>query len=283
MSNRSYLCGTNLDTIYPAFVDNKYDSDKQTIANDVEALPLLWLALFREDDLRRETFDVDGEQEPAYAPVCATSKALDQLDATLSYLNRVFRTEGPFDDYIAMLRQAIEQAGYQHITIELEEISGLYPEEHKFDEILTLAFRGFSNPDDIQFNCSDVEMPLPDFGAPIEGPEGDLSDLLDNLKPGQELTFQYQMSDKTTTIPGFTLDSHRDVLIQLSQLRTGVKLPSARMYLDDLKYSDDDQWNFTRVIGAGREGSLGLGRETPWEKEGADYGFRFIPHNDDED
>jgi hypothetical protein len=182
-----------------------------------------------------------------------------------------------------MLRQGIEQAGYRHITIELEEISGLYPEEHKFDEILTLAFRGFSKPDGIHLDCPDVEMPLPDFDAPIEGPEGDLSDLLDNLGPGEELTFQYKMSDKTTTIPGFTLYSHRDVLLQLSQLRAGLKLPSARIYLDDFPYSEDDQWNFTRVIGAGREGSLGIGREAPWEKEGADYGFRFVPYNKEED
>jgi hypothetical protein len=119
-------------------------------------------------------------------------------------------------------------------------------------------------------------MPLPDFDAPLEGP-GDLVDLLDNLEPGEELTFQYKMSDKTHTIPGFTLNSHRDVLLQLSQMRSGVKLPSVRMYLDDLSYSDEEGWNFTRVLGAGREGSLGLGREVPWEKAGADYGFRFIP------
>jgi hypothetical protein len=283
MSNRSYLCGTNLDTIYPAFVEQEYDSDKQTIASDVEAVPLLWLALFREDDLRREVFDADGEEVPAYAPICATAKALEQLHAALPYLNRVFSAEGPFDDYISMLRKAIEQAGYQYITIELEEISGLYPEEHKFDELLTLGIRGFSQPDGVHLICPDVEVPLPDFEQVMEGPAGDLADLLDNLGPGEELTFQFKSSGKTATIPGFAIESHRDVLLQLSQLRSGLKLPSARMYLDDQAYSDDDQWNFTRAIGAGREGSLGAGREAPWEKEGADYGFRFIPYDDDED
>jgi hypothetical protein len=148
MSNRAYLCGTDLDTIYPAFADEHYDSDKQTIANDVEAIPLLWLALFREDDLRRETFDVDGDEVPAFAPVCKSSQALEQLSAALPHLNRLFRAEGPFDEYLAMLRQGIVQAGYQYLTIELEEISALYPPEHKFDELLTLGIRGFSAPDE---------------------------------------------------------------------------------------------------------------------------------------
>ena len=130
MANRSYLCSTNLDTIYPAFVDERYDSDRQTIANDVSA----------------------------------------------------------------------------------------------------------------------------------------------NLKPGEELTFKLPMSDKTTAVPGLQLNSHRDVLVELSSLRAGKQLPSVRIYLDDLPYSEDEQWNFTRVLGAGRYGS-GMGRKAPWEKRGADYGF----------
>ena len=74
MSNRAYLCATDLDTIYPSFVDRRYDSQDQTIANDVQALPLLWLALFREEDLRRETLKADGQSIPAFAPICATRK-----------------------------------------------------------------------------------------------------------------------------------------------------------------------------------------------------------------
>lgn len=42
-------------------------------------------------------------------------------------------------------------------------------------------------------------------------------------------------------------------------------------------------WNFTRVLGAGRHGSMGYGRETPWEKEDANFGWEFIPANADDE
>ena len=85
------------------------------------------------------------------------------------------------------------------------------------------------------------------------------------------------------TIEGFTANSHAEILDRLASLRAGVRLPSVRMYLDDIKYSDDEGWNFTRVLGAGRHGSMGYGREVPWEKEDADFGFKFIPEGDDEE
>lgn len=39
MSNRSYLTGSNADTIYPSFAQAGYDAPEQLIANDVENLP----------------------------------------------------------------------------------------------------------------------------------------------------------------------------------------------------------------------------------------------------
>ena len=44
-----------------------------------------------------------------------------------------------------------------------------------------------------------------------------------------------------------------------------------------IKYTPDQQWNFTRVLGAGQHGSMGFGREVPWEKEDADFGWSIQP------
>ena len=60
MSNRAYLAVTNKDTLYPSFAEKKYDPSNQLIASDVEYLPLMWLAMFRKDDLRTTEFKVDG-------------------------------------------------------------------------------------------------------------------------------------------------------------------------------------------------------------------------------
>src|SRR5262245_25421102 len=58
MSNRAYLTASNVDTIYASFAQKGYDPAEQLMATDVENLPLLWLALFREGDLQHKTFKV---------------------------------------------------------------------------------------------------------------------------------------------------------------------------------------------------------------------------------
>ena len=133
MSNRSYLAASNADTIYPSFAQKNYDAPNQLIATDVESLPLLWLAMFREGDLRRKVFKVQGQEVPAFAPVCAKDKALAQLDQAIPYLMKVLPKLGPLKDYGLMFRSAIEPLPYRFVSIELEEIAGLYPKEHQFE------------------------------------------------------------------------------------------------------------------------------------------------------
>ncbi len=265
MSNSSYLCGTDLNAIYPSAIEQGYDSDRQTIASDDECIPLLWLALYRETDLRSGTFEIDGEQMPTIAPICRTEAAISQLNASLPYLNSIFANEGSLDDYVEMLASALQHSGFKYTTIELGEIADLYPEEHRFDDLIAMALRGFSEPDEISIECPDVVWQLPDLSSPIKGPDGTLPDLLDELGPADEVTYEYAPSDKSITIPGFSLVSHRDVLLQLCQLRPGLILPSVRMYLDDCDYSEDEEWNFGRVLGAGRDVTA-FGRKVPWEK-----------------
>lgn len=278
MSNRSFLTASNVETIYPSFADKKYEPEQQTIANDVERLPLLWLALFREDDLKHATFEVQDQTVNAFAPLCTKEKSLAQLDAAGPYLDSILPELGGLKEYVALFREAVAAVPQKFISIELEEIAGLYPEEHRFEEFLTLALRGFDRPEGIHFECEDVEMT---FGnITIEGTDGEP---LDDDDPLAELNaFEGLEDSEPFTIEGFTANSHAEVLTRISGLRMESPLPSARMYLDDLEYSGDEQWNFTCILGAGQHGSMGIGREVPWEKEDANFGWEFNMEGDDD-
>ncbi len=281
MSNRSYLAASDADTIYPSFVQRDYNAEQQLIATDVEALPLLWLALFREGDLRREVFKVQGQEVPAFAPVCPQEQALHQLDQAVPYLAKIFPQFVGLAEYAAMLRAAIEPLPYRFVSIELEEITGQYPAEHRFEELLTLGLRGFDHPDEIRFHCDDVTVDLSGLQFSIEPAAGE------EMDPEMQAILEDIGADTSTAdqdsivIPGFTAGSHAAVLERLATLNVEAGLPSVRMYLDGLEYSADDQWNFTRVLGAGRYGSMGYGRETPWEKEDAEFGWEFISDEDE--
>lgn len=283
MSNRSYLAASDADTIYPSFVQQDYDAERQLIATDVEALPLLWLALFREGDLRREVFKVQGQEVPAFAPVCLKEQSLRQLDQAVPYLEKILPQFTGLAEYAAMLRAAIEPLPYRFLSIELEEIAGQYPAEHRFEELLTLGLRGFERPDEIQFHCEDVTLDLSALQFSIEPAPGEAMDpeleaVLQDL--GQGGTSE---TNDTLVIPGLSATSHAEVLERLATLNMTTGLPSVRIYLDDITYSQDEQWNFTRVLGAGRYGSMGYGREVPWEKEDADFGWEFTFEGDDND
>lgn len=123
MPNRSYLCGTNLKTTYPSFVDPNYDSARQTIANDAFGVPLLWSGLFRAADLVSHTFDVDGEKIATQAPLVERTKGVQQLREAGPYFSLLFQAEGSLHDYVAFLLSEVEQAPFDYLTIELQEIA----------------------------------------------------------------------------------------------------------------------------------------------------------------
>jgi len=280
MSNRSYFAASDADTIYPSFAQKGYDAEKQLIATDVEALPLLWLALFREGDLRRKVFKVQGEKVPAFAPVCPKDRALQQLDQAVPYLSTIFPKLERLAEYASMFRSAIEPLPYRFVSIELEEIAGLYPKEHRFEELLILGLRGYDSPNEIRFHCEDVTIDMSGMQISFEPMDGEDVDeeLMQELNSGGS-----PASAGKATIEGFTAKSHAQVLERLTSIKSKVRLLSVRMYLDNLKRSDDEAWNFTRVLGAGRHGSMGYGLEVPWEKEDADFGWEFIPAGGDDE
>lgn len=151
MSNRSYLCGTNLQETYPSFVDPDYDPDEQTLACDVYCVPLLWLGMFRPADIVAKTFTVPTDEEdetvevPTEAPLVERAKAIAQLKESLAYFNKLFAKEGSLDDYHTFLLEVLETADYQYVTIELQEVAALEDSEQEFYDTFRAALAGIGN------------------------------------------------------------------------------------------------------------------------------------------
>jgi hypothetical protein len=139
MANRSYLCVTDCVTLYPSTGDPAYDPEQQTVAACAYAVPLLWMALFRPENMRTQTFEVNGEPVEGIAPLAKMNAALAHLDRAAAMLNRLFPAEGPLDEHAALLRQAVEEAPGLFVTIEMGEIADLSdPEDfyQRFREVL---------------------------------------------------------------------------------------------------------------------------------------------------
>lgn len=123
MANRSFLVVTDHETIYPSSVEADFSPARQTIAQGVYCVPLLWFALFRQNDLRTATIEQDGETVEVTAPLVNTATALTQLNAAIPTLNSMFSSLGSLAEYAHLLRQEIETVARAHITIEFDEIA----------------------------------------------------------------------------------------------------------------------------------------------------------------
>lgn len=229
MPNSSYLCATDLKSLYPSTTDASFTPETDVVAYDVRCVPLLWLAMFRPADLVTQSilieadpdaeyfeFGPDGDLVPveadeeeqdeiveATAPLTTKERALAQLDAAVPVLNRLFAAEGPLDGHAAMLRKAVAAAPGAHITVELDEIEGLW-------------------------------------------------------EPG---TFQPALREALAALDGAAgPEAGRARLIELAQLRAGRPFPPARLLLDGTEgVEDDDYWNFVRLLGANFHADI------PWE------------------
>ncbi len=122
-----------LPGIYPSFsVD--YDSDVQTLANDVYCIPLLWPALFTPEDFQRADFEVDGEVVIGQAPSAPKQKVLETLRRRRTGVVQAFKGIGDLAPYVNMLERVIEDAPYEFISIEMDEIAALNDPEEDFYE-----------------------------------------------------------------------------------------------------------------------------------------------------
>lgn len=129
MANRSYLCLVNKASLS--------HSSSRVLAMDAWAVPLLWLALFRPKDVRRDNaFNDDGERAFRFAPIAAKKRALAQLDAAVPYLNCVFKDQGPLDDHAALFKTLFDRSRLGFVCIDLLEVAYTEDPDAYYNQLL---------------------------------------------------------------------------------------------------------------------------------------------------
>lgn len=141
MGNYAYLCRSDLRRTNPSFANQRYAPARNTIACLRGGIPLLWLGLFHPTDLRTDRFVDDGEPVLSRAPVVATRTALARLPTAAARLERLFPDGGALAPHAAALAAAIAAAPGRYLTIELDEVAGLWPSRARFDAALARALQ----------------------------------------------------------------------------------------------------------------------------------------------
>jgi hypothetical protein len=133
MANLAYLCVSPFDRLYPSFKNPDYDSSTHTVACCRDGVALLWIGLFRPDDIREAVFQVSernqGEQAvAAWAPIASRDAAIRQLKEAVPTLDKLFPQWGGLAPHAELLEEVIAAADGPFVTIELEEAEVLHPE-----------------------------------------------------------------------------------------------------------------------------------------------------------
>jgi hypothetical protein len=219
MSNESYLVVCDTPDIYPSREMSPEQTADRVVACDVQNVPLLWLAMFRPADLVSRTLEPerdgsadderlaevlaalgidaeagaaaeaggdegDGEDGAAsvVAPVVSKDRALAQLEQALPVLHRLFAGAGRLDEHAGLLRQAVAGAPGSYVTIELDEVAGLYPPKSEYYQTLREMLATFDGPTDedadrdrlVDMTLLRTDRPFPPARITGEEPDDDL-------------------------------------------------------------------------------------------------------------
>lgn len=140
MANCSYLVVSDCPRIHPSFDNPNFNPGSDTIATCADGVPLMWLELFRPEDLSEAEFTPDGETVAAFAPLTTVDRARAQVVAGAQRLGELFEHPAVFSDYGAWMLENLQGGTGSNITIELEEIACLH-EEGTFRSVLERVLR----------------------------------------------------------------------------------------------------------------------------------------------
>lgn len=130
MSSYSHLCCGLRREIYPSLQEGDYTPEEQTVADAVSRVPLLWLCLFRPDDLVEQDvkFSFAGGKtatETVRAPVVERKLIKQRLKEAVPRVESQFPRCGSLRGHAAKLREAIDlvHEAYRFVTIEYQEVA----------------------------------------------------------------------------------------------------------------------------------------------------------------
>lgn len=137
MTNRAYLTVTPWERIYPSAGDLAFSPESHTALASAGCVPLLWIAMFSEADLREHTFAPKPPHRPSPLTMCAplapAPAALDRLLERTEWLTSLYADRGPLGYHIALFLSHLRSYEGAWISIELEEISALARDPRAFD------------------------------------------------------------------------------------------------------------------------------------------------------
>lgn len=138
MSHYSFLAMTDQAVLYPSY-DPDYDQYEQVLSCDCDCIPILWLGLFRIENWYEAKFQYGPEHTKRLrAPLVPSGTAVEQLQRSVPYLNRLLEPEGPIDDYVEMFAEEIDSLAWEYITIEMEELLAARGEDALYTDFQTM-------------------------------------------------------------------------------------------------------------------------------------------------
>jgi len=149
MANSAYLCCTGKEHTYPSGQQPNYDPKCQTVAHCDYAVPLLWIAIYRIEDIRIDELEVEGQILREPAPVVHRRLVARRLEESTPRIETVFPQSGSLVEHAKLLRTAIAEidSSYSYVTIEMEEIACLVSGFHGTFRRLLQFMGGADVPD----------------------------------------------------------------------------------------------------------------------------------------
>jgi hypothetical protein len=182
MANSVYLSCALKEHTYPSFQESDFDSDEQTLAYCEHLVPLLWLAVFRPEDIRvDELRDEDGKVYREPAPVVARSKVAARLKEAVPRIEAVFPKNGSLKHHSKALADAVKPVDkrFRWLTMELQEVASMIDAKKFYASVeKALQFMGgeeVPKARDLLVELSDIHADRK-FHPPSAFAEGDLED-----------------------------------------------------------------------------------------------------------
>ena len=146
MSNQSFLVCSEKRLVYPSFHERSFSTKQQVIACGDWFVPSLWLALFRETELR--DFDIphaDG-MSATTAPIVHRRFIAGRLQSAVAILESTFRQVNTWRLHAELFLESIERATEKrpYVSIEWNQISVLAPTAVEFKKAMRWQMRFFA-------------------------------------------------------------------------------------------------------------------------------------------
>jgi hypothetical protein len=201
MANRSYLCLSRAKNLQEVFVPLRFapiEVSDDLLGDCPYQVPLLWLAMFRTDDL--QDAQIGADKDSIYAPVASISAASSQLKNSLPYLDNLFSAEGKLSAYTDYFLSKLNSHGFSFVYLNLMEMEML-DEPVRFRNHLFQCLLGFSRPKEVVYHRPGSLLARIFRGKPQENPhrEALLSMTgLDRSQPILRFPENFRLEDKKT-------------------------------------------------------------------------------------